>query len=105
MYTIEELVQLKQAGFTAEEIMNLSKGDTPVPKEEPKPEPTPEPAITQDGVNELLEAFKQSMNEQMEAFKQTIQLSNVNRDSSELNKATVQDVVAQIIRPNGSRKE
>lgn len=105
MYTIEELVQLKQAGFTAEEIMNLSKGDAPVPKEEPKPEPKPEPAFTPDDMTELFKAFEQSMTERMEEFKQTIQLSNVNRDSSELNKATVQDVVAQIIRPNGSRKE
>ena len=103
MYTIEELVQLKQAGFTAEEIMNLSKGDAPVPKEEPKPEPTPEPAPMQENFAEMLEAFKQSMNEQMEAFKTSIQLSNVNRDSSEYKQTTVQDVVAQIIRPNGQK--
>lgn len=109
MYSIEELIQLKQAGFSAEEILSLSnsgkKEETQV--ETPTPAPVPKPETKDESqMNEMLEAFKTSMNEQMEAFKEAIKISNINHDSFDNGKqTTVEDVVASIIRPNGPRKD
>ena len=114
MYTIDELVQLKQAGFSAEEIMKLSGTDKTEPvKAEPKQEaPVPEPISSTpvkdqspDMFQEMLDSFSKTMNEQMEAFKSAIQLSNINRDSTGYKTATVNDVVANIIRPNGQERK
>lgn len=118
MYTIEELVQLKQAGFTAEEIMTLSgtSKTEPLPKVEPlpetkqevKPEPVPETIPTKTGTpdvpfQEMLDAFNKSMTEQIEAFKSAVQLSNINHDSNGYKTMSASDVVANIIRPNGQK--
>ena len=115
MYTIDELVQLKQAGFSAEEIMKLSGTDKtgPEPKAEPKqevpvPEPIPNTPVkdqSPDMFQEMLDSFSKTMNEQMEAFKSAIQLSNINRDSTGYKPTTVNDVVANIIRPNGHERK
>lgn len=110
MYTLEELIQLKQAGFTAEEIISLSKSGKeaiapePAPVETPVAEPKDESQMKE--MREMMDTFQTHMNEQMEAFKESIKLSNINHDSFDgVKQPTVDDVVASIIRPNGPRKE
>lgn len=113
MYTLEELIQLKQAGFTAEEIISLSKtGNQMTAQVEQTPLPvTTAPAEEKKEdqsqlMKEMMDTFQNSMNEQMEAFKESIKLSNINHDSFDTGKkATLEDVVASVIRPNGPRKE
>lgn len=116
MYTIDELIKLKEAGFTADEIMTLTKSEQltlPIDElpnlenktPEPIPTPVPEKMDTSDEFKQMLDTFTKNMNEQMEAFKSAIQLSNINRDSTVTHTPTASDVVAQIIRPNGQERK
>lgn len=116
MYTIEELIKLKEAGFSADEIMTLTKSEQmtlPIDQlpnlenktPEPIPAPVPEKTEAPDELKQMLDTFSRTMNEQMEAFKSAIQLSNINRDSTSVNTPTASDVVAQIIRPNGLERK
>ena len=105
MYTLEELIQLKQAGFSAEEIISLSKTGTEVPKAE-TPIPATDSKDESQMMKEMMETFQETMNKQMEDFKESLKISNINRDSFDNGKqVTAEDVVASIIRPNGPRKD
>jgi DNA-binding transcriptional MerR regulator len=117
---IEDIIKLKEAGFTAQEIKELMNNS---PQEEMKVEEKDKlnDSINSIDVNKIeeknhsgdeenpeinafetmMKQFEDSMNEQMKAFKETIQLSNNNANiqSETPSGFTAEDVVARIINP------
>lgn len=111
---IEEMIKLKEAGFTAQEIkelMNITPQEMKVEekvldkKEEKKEEKVldkkEENKPEVNAFEEMMNSFKESMNQQMEAFKQQIQLSNMNANlgAEQDSSVTAEQVVANIINP------
>lgn len=90
--TIDEIIRLKNEGFTAEEIQGLStiEGVEPV-KQTAAPQ---QPAIDQ-------EALVSMINDKFEEFKKTVQLNNVksaNADGVELQKDPT-EILGSILNP------
>lgn len=124
MANIETVQTLIKAGFSADEIRQLtgmnpaeSTPAEPAPAE-PEPERTPVESAPADNSSDL---YKSMMNEfqtamenqmkaftnQMEEFRKTVQMANVHRDvnSGDNGQASVQDVIANIIRPTHTKGE
>lgn len=119
MANIETVQTLIKAGFSADEIRQLT-GMNPEVKPEPEiePEVKPEPEVKQDPAPDLyasmMNEFQTAMENQMKAFtaqmdefRKTVQMANVHRDvnSSDNGQASVQDVIANIIRPTHTKGE
>lgn len=116
---IDDMIKLKNAGFTIEEISQLMNNSSPQEmKVENKIEKVLDNSLDEievnkieesgteevkpelNAFNQMLETFKDSMNEQMEAFKKSIQLSNMNKDIGTTDSGvTAEDVVANILNP------
>lgn len=119
MANIETVQTLIKAGFSADEIRQLT-GMTPAEStpDEPAPEPETTP-VESAPVDNSSDLYKSMMNEfqtamenqmkaftaQMDEFRKTVQMANVHRDvnSSDNGQASVQDVVANIIRPTHTK--
>lgn len=121
---IEDVIKLKESGFTIDEIKQLMNTNPPQMKveenqdekkvldnqDEKKVLDNQEKVLDKkDGGGELnafeemMNQFKQSMNQQMEAFKETIQLSNMNQNLGNLDsndsKKIAEEFTAKIINP------
>lgn len=116
---IEDMIKLKEAGFTAQEIkelmnnspqemkveekdkLNDSINSIDVKKIEEENHSGDEENPEINAFESMMKQFEDSMNEQMKAFKETIQLSNNNANIQSENPSgfTAEDVVARIINP------
>lgn len=104
--TLQEILTLAKAGFTAEQISALSAADQPAPAPAPDPvpapEPVPEPAPAPDPApaEPAPDAYQQLLAE-LGALRQTIQSSNLGRaqQPAEPPKLTGDQVLANIIQP------
>lgn len=118
MANIETVQTLIKAGFSADEIRQLtgmnqaeSTPAEPAPAD-PEPEKTPAEPAPEDLYKSLMNEFQtvmenqmKSFTAQMDEFRKTVQMANVHRDvnSSDNGQASVQDVVANIIRPTHTK--
>ena len=87
--TIEQIIQLTQAGFTAEQITALApliNGGQPQPQ--PQAQPQPQTKTQQDAILE-----------QLAALTSAIQSGNINNHNNPADKITSADVAAAIINP------
>ena len=94
--TIEQIIKLSEAGFTADEIKQLSNGGTE-PAGEPKPadpagdpkpaEPTSETAAFSEAVNALMA--------EISGLKKTIQATNILNSNAEQEKPESVDTILQ----------
>lgn len=103
----EDVRALISAGFTADEIRNMTLA--PEPEKEPEPEPAkaPEPEkapeLAQDPV-ELMQTIE-ALRQQIEDLRSTFSAAAVRQDNfGEPDKETVGDVLASIINPR-TKKE
>lgn len=113
---IEEIIKLKESGFTIDEIKQLMNTNPPQMKVEEQAQIEESEKVLEEQVpvqeksggdlnvfEEMMNQFKDSMNQQMEAFKQTIQLSNMNQnfiDGSENDSRKIaEEFTANIINP------
>lgn len=113
---IEDVIKLKESGFTIDEIKQLMNTNPPQMKDEQKEIlDNQEEVIDKKEVleknsggelnafEEMMNQFKQSMNQQMEAFKETIHLSNMNQNLGNLDsndsKKIAEEFTAKIINP------
>lgn len=102
---IKTFLELREAGYTVDQIKEYAALDQPAPaaepKPEPKPEPIPEPAMPED-------PSPDRQNDQTELLKTilaTIRGQNVNNSSMpDMPERTAQDVLAEIINPKGAAK-
>ena len=92
--TIEQIIKLSEAGFTADEIKQLSNGGTeptgdpkpPEPAGDPKPaEPTAETADFSEAVNALMK--------EISGLKKTIQATNILNSNAEQEKPESVDTI------------
>ena len=97
MLNTETVLKLIEKGFTHDEIMAMENPQPEPKKEEPTPEPTPEPKQDVTG-QQILEAIlalgKQVQNGQAQGAR-----------LPELKDITADDVIAQMIRPTGGKKD
>ena len=121
---IEDVIKLKESGFTIDEIKQLMDTNPPLKKdvkiqaEEKALDNQDEKKVldNQEKVldkkdsggelnvfEEMMNQFKDSMNQQMEAFKETIHLSNMNQNLGNLDsndsKKIAEEFTAKIINP------
>lgn len=115
---IDDIIKLKESGFTIDEINQLM--DTKNPPLEKKVEEVKEErnldekiqaenqeaksgGVELNAFEEMMNQFKDSMNQQMEAFKQTIQLSNMNQNMGNIDendsRKIAEEFTAKIINP------
>lgn len=115
---IEDVIKLKESGFTIDEIKQLMNTNPPQTKDEEikgseKVLDNQEKVLDNqddksggDELNafeEMMKQFKDSMNQQMEAFKESIHLSNLNQNLGNLevddSRKIAEEFTAQIINP------
>lgn len=119
---IEDVIKLKESGFTIDEIKQLMDTNPPQVKDEQKEVLDNQEKVldTKDVLDkkevlekdsggelnafeEMMNQFKESMNQQMEAFKETIHLSNMNQNLGNLDsndsKKIAEEFTAKIINP------
>lgn len=116
---IEDVIKLKESGFTIDEIKQLMNTSSPEMKDEKiakneildnqeKILDTKEVLDKKEtgelnAFEEMMNQFKESMNQQMEAFKETIHLSNMNQNLGNLDsndsKKIAEEFTAKIINP------
>ena len=117
---IEDVIKLKESGFTIDEIKQLMNTNPPQKKDvetqvEEKVLDNQEEVLEKKEVlekssggelnafEEMMNQFKDSMNQQMEAFKETIHLSNMNQNLGNLDsndsKKIAEEFTARIINP------
>lgn len=117
---IEDVIKLKESGFTIDEIKQLMDTNPPLKKDveiqvEKEVLDNQEKVLDKKEVlekdsggelnafEEMMNQFKDSMNQQMEAFKETIHLSNMNQNlgNPDVNdsKRIAEEFTAKIINP------
>ena len=117
---IEDVIKLKESGFTIDEIKQLMDTNPPQKKDveiqaEKEVLDNQEKVLDKKEVlekdsggelnafEEMMNQFKESMNQQMEAFKETIHLSNMNQNLGNLDsndsKRIAEEFTAKIINP------
>lgn len=117
---IDDIIKLKESGFTIEEINQLMNTANPPLEKKVEESKESEKALenqekvldnqeTKSGgvelnvFEEMMSQFKDSMNQQMEAFKQTIQLSNMNQNIGNVeendSRKIAEEFTAKIINP------
>ena len=104
MLNTETVLKLIEKGFTHDEIIAMDKPEpkTEPPKEEPKPEPKPEPPKEEPKQDvtgqQILEAILALGKQVQSGQAQGARLP-------ELKDITADDVIAQMIRPTGGKKD
>ncbi len=113
---IDDIIKLKESGFTIDDIKQLMNTNPPQVKVEEKAQveesekaldnqvPVQEKSGGElNAFEEMMNQFKDSMNQQMEAFKQTIQLSNMNQNFNSVDendsRKIAEEFTAKIINP------
>lgn len=119
---IEDVIKLKESGFTIDEIKQLMDTNPPQMKDEQKEVLDNQEKVLDtkevldkkevlekdsggqlNAFEEMMNQFKESMNQQMEAFKETIHLSNMNQNLGNLDsndsKKIAEEFTAKIINP------
>ena len=117
---IEDVIKLKESGFTIDEIKQLMDTNPPQEKDveiqaekevldnqekvlEKKEVLEKDSGGELNAFEEMMNQFKESMNQQMEAFKETIHLSNMNQNlgNPDVNdsKRIAEEFTAKIINP------
>ena len=92
--TVQEIMRLLDAGFTADEIRNLNGSDQPDPQPAPEPDPQPAPApdpqpapapdpqpapAPDPSAPQWFQDFLVRHNEDMAAMQRALQITNVRR--------------------------
>ena len=109
---VDDIIKLKESGFTIDEINQLMNTTNP-PQMKVEESKESEKVLDNQKENssggelnafeEMMNQFKDSMNQQMEAFKQTIQLSNMNQNLGNLDvndsRKIAEEFTAKIINP------
>lgn len=112
---IEDIIKLKESGFTIDDIKQLMNTNPPQMKVEEKAQVEESEKVLEqvpvqessggelNAFEEMMNQFKDSMNQQMEAFKQTIQLSNMNQNFNSVDendsRKIAEEFTAKIINP------
>ena len=106
---IEQITALKDAGFTAEQIVALAPiltEETPKP-EPPKPEPPkqdpPKPEQKQEPEKSPMEEMMSAMQKQFEDMVKAVQGAMINGSRQEETEMTAADVAASILDPGRNR--
>ena len=115
MLNTETVLKLIEKGFTHDEIMAMETPQNDPPKEEPKPEPKPEPPKEDPKPEPKPEPPKeepkqdvtgQQILEAILALGKQVQLGQLQGGRlPELKDITADDVIAQMIRPTGGKKD
>ena len=101
---IEQITALKDAGFTAEQIVALAPiltEEKPV-QEPPKPEP-PKPEQKQEPEKSPMEEMMSTMQKQFEDMMKAVQGAMINGSRQEETEMTAADVAASILDPGRNR--
>ena len=102
MLNTETVLKLIEKGFTHDEIMAMETPQNDPPKEEPKPEPKPEPPKEEP----KQDVTGQQILEAILALGKQVQLGQLQGGRlPELKDITADDVIAQMIRPTGGKKD
>ena len=106
---IEQITALKDAGFTAEQIVALAPiltEETPKPEppkpEPPKPEP-PKPEQKQEPEKSPMEEMMSAMKKQFEDMMKAVQGAMINGSRQDDTEMTAADVAASILDPGRNR--
>ena len=106
---IEQITALKDAGFTAEQIVALAPiltDETPKPEppkpEPPKPEP-PKPEQKQEQEKSPMEEMMSTMQKQFEDMMKAVQGAMINVSRQTDTEMTAEDVAASILDPGRNR--
>ena len=101
---LEQIIKLKELGFSTDDILHLAPlmeqdlKEDPVKVEEPKPEPIPEPKK-----DEPKSVAVTAIMEKLNDLTTLIHASNISSSSAETPK-TAEDVIAEIINPSYKKK-
>lgn len=111
--TVQEIMKLLDAGFTAEEIRNLNGSAQPDPAPDPQPDPQPdsapdpqldsqpEPAPDPEpapAAPAWFEEFVKRNNEEMAAMQRALQITNVRRAAPAEPQKTPEQLMAEAYR-------
>lgn len=101
--TIEQIIQLTQAGFTAEQITALapviSQHSQPAPEPQPQTQPEPQPQTQPEPQPQTQPDTMSAILAQLNALTTAIQVGNINGSSNAVKTTTSADVAASIINP------
>ena len=107
---IEQITALKDAGFTAEQIVALApilteetpKPETPKP-ETPKPEPPKQDPPKQEPEKSPMEEMMSAMQKQFQDMMKAVQGAMINVSRQDNTEMTAEDVAASILDPGRNR--
>ena len=102
---IEQITALKDAGFTAEQIVALAPiltEETPKP-ETPKPEPPKQDPPKQEPEKSPMEEMMSAMQKQFQDMMKAVQGAMINVSRQDNTEMTAEDVAASILDPGRNR--
>ena len=106
MLNTETVLKLIEKGFTHDEIMAMENPKTEPPKEEPKTEPPKEEPKTEPKPEPKQDVTGQQILEAILSLGKQVQATQMQGARlPELKDITADDVIAQMIRPTGGKKD